>query len=141
MRRFDAVARWALTSVRIGIRIVQLERHPLDKIAQVVRTSHHIRVRRRRSTAYGNRPPVCMVGTGERLPLLRSQDYRSVSIDDRTVYAQSLERVECKQRPRESEAYPDSDALGHGFGWRLSTRSLVLKPHPPFSYPTLAFSP
>ena len=69
---------------------MQLESHPLDKVAQVICTSDDIRVRRRRSTAYGDRPAVGMVGTRERLLLLRGQDPRRVSIDNRTVYRHSL---------------------------------------------------
>ena len=79
-----------LTPVWIRIGVVQLESHPLDEVAQVICTSDDIRVRRRRSTAYGDRPAVGMVGTRERLLLLRGQDPRRVSIDNRTVYRHSL---------------------------------------------------
>ncbi len=105
-----------LTSVRVGIRIVQLERHPLDEVAEIIRTSNNIRVRCRRSAAHGDRPAVGVVGTRERLPLLRGQDDRSVSIDYRTVYRHTLA---CRHQRNSTGLCRRVDALGRGRGrWR-----------------------
>ena len=85
------VAQEALTSIGIGVCIVQLERDPLYEVPQVICSPYCIRGWHRGSASYGDSPSVCMVRMREFIPLFLSQYPGSVSIDDGTMYRHSLQ--------------------------------------------------
>ena len=73
---------------------MQLERDAFDEVTQIIRTSYSLRIRRRRGTAYCNRPAMGVVLMRQGFALLFSQDYRGISIDDGAEYTESLARGE-----------------------------------------------
>jgi len=69
---------------------VQLERDPLDEIADVVGSSDLVRVWRRCSASNRDSPAMCVVWRRQSITLLLRECYGSVAIDDGSVDAEAL---------------------------------------------------
>lgn len=80
------------TSRRVGICVVQLESNAFDKITEVICTSNLVRIGHRRGAPDRDSPPMGVVRKRRRLSLLLGQDSRSISINDWSVYAHTLQR-------------------------------------------------
>jgi len=73
---------------------MQFERDSFYEVSHVVCTTNNIRVWCARSAANCDCPPMSMIGIVRCLPFSRSKDCCSVSINDRSVYCNTLEVVE-----------------------------------------------
>jgi hypothetical protein len=73
---------------------MQFERDSFYEVSQVVCTTDTIRVWRTRGAADRDCPAMSVVGVVRCLPFSRSKDYCSVSINDRSVYCNTLDVAE-----------------------------------------------
>jgi len=77
---------------RVGIGVVQLERDAFDEVGKVVGAAYHVGARRGRRAANCDSPTVGVVRRAERLAFNGSEHNRGVSIDNRAMNQETLER-------------------------------------------------
>lgn len=104
---------------------MELESNSFYKVAQIVRTSYDVRVRRRRRAAHGNSPAMGVVARRQGVTFFLREHDRGVAVDDRPEYAEALagEFVGRTHERASGRTYSHSDALvGHRRGRRRGGR-------------------